>query len=153
MSWWVGGCVTVRGGAGAVARLVLGGNILSIVNIGEDERAEFFSNKPVLPIGYSFGWAVHVEHPGLSGEALAELANGPLLPIKGRANPAMMADCKDALTLNRPTVPRRVVCVVPVGVVGQTWMPSRLSKVDQVCGANNHFLLEDDGNAYIRWSR
>lgn len=143
-SWWVGGSVVIKGAAGAVARLDHAGNYISTVTVGSDDRAVFFSNKPIIPIGYAnYGsWLIRVDRAGLVGMATAELGDGPILHC------------------DRPEFDRHagrggrvIVCTVPVSVVSQTWVPTRLSKRSQLLEANNELLLTDDADMFLRWGR
>jgi hypothetical protein len=147
-SWWIGGSVLVPGAAGATAILEHGGSILARALIDEHERATFFSNKPILPIGYaSMGdWLVCVDRPKV-GPAIAELGTGPELQV---ARPEL--DHRDPEAWAKHACARSVACTVPVGIVSQEWVPRRLSKRARLLGANNEFILASDSSVALRWS-
>jgi len=148
-TWWVGGYAIVRGAAGATSYLVRAGDILACATVGEDEKVFFFNNKPLIPIGYSCGWRVDVNKPGLEGKALIESAIGPELIMRGRPS---INGRDHQLLWEKHMTERKVICSVPVGIVSQSWMPSRLSKREQLLGANNVIMLMDDEDTFIRWS-
>ncbi len=149
-SWWIGGGATILGAEGSTAILEFAGQRLSRAPVDSNGHVLFFTNKPVLPIGYAHigAWEVCINCPGLTGPALTELGVGPELRTD---RPTL--DHRDPEAWTKHLSKRRVICTVPVGVVGQDWMPGRLEGRARLLGANNEFMLMDDADVGLRFSR
>jgi hypothetical protein len=139
-SWWSGGSVTIPGAPdGITAALECHGSKLATAAV-KNKSAKFFGNDPLIPIGYVDGIYIRVEYPGLECPATAPIANGPDLIAQAEANE------QDA---DKPAI----ICVVPVTVLDQGWMPSRLSRRSKLLGANNQLLIDTNNTMEIRWMR
>jgi len=122
-SWWVGGYVDIVSEAklaGVEAELVHHGDILARAKIDANNRATFFTNEPIIPIGYSLYWCVDVAAPGLS-TATVKTGMGPVVPQSGVKETAFYR--------------------IPVGIVSQSWVPINLPKRTEILGANNELLV------------